>query len=831
MAMILAQTTGSTSWLSSVWSIFLLIIGFSLVIFVHELGHFLAAKWAKVRVEKFCIGFGKELFGFTRGDTRYGFNVLPLGGYVKMMGQEDFVVDKSGELKVKDDPNSFTNKSIGKRMVIISAGVIMNLLFAAVAFAIVVMVGRLEMPSVIGNVAENTPAERAGLQTGDRITKINGREIRTFGELSAAVMLSDPGETLELTVERDGKIVKPKPKVLPEFKENEQVRQIGIGTAMNLRVLTPSLRLDEAHLPDELQKYDEFSGLLVGGAVKAFKGLGPFARAVEVARGAPVEIVVRRPVEPDALTDEICLKSVPEIETTEARVHVRALWVPLAYERQPSLSGSLLGLMPRLTVLIPTPGKSFEKAGAQTGDVIVKIGSHSYPTLDELKEVIEESADTEVLIDVRRTRAANHGLSAWTVEFCVVNRETLIVTALQNPAAALEKAAELAESAGLPEAEQDKLLAMLKDAGDGPGWRRWLENVDVHRLDPIMPKHPFSLFGMLGLAEKAPPPVDALLVSWDEDHLVVSQTKENLGDRLSPAKAAGIPDGAVILTADGQPVRQWYELSNIFQANAGRTIALTYRVADEVHTTAMAIPSCLTATLNLPTGARIVKIDGKTSYPIKVGDEDKDETEDISLPDWRATEGLLKASIGKTVQVEYVTYEGERHTASYAVTAENTDPWLHRVRFAPSFGCYPLRERHPIHNPIVAVGVGFRQAYDATMQTIQSIRHMIFTRQVGVSKVSGPVGIVRMGSRFADSGLLNLLWFLAVISANLAVINFLPLPIVDGGLFLFLIMEKLRGEPVSIKTQIATQLIGIALIATVFLLITYQDIKNWILGA
>ncbi len=71
---------------ANLWSILLLVAGFSLVIFVHELGHFLAAKWAKVRVERFAIGFGKELFGFTHGETRYSFNILPLGGYVKMFG-------------------------------------------------------------------------------------------------------------------------------------------------------------------------------------------------------------------------------------------------------------------------------------------------------------------------------------------------------------------------------------------------------------------------------------------------------------------------------------------------------------------------------------------------------------------------------------------------------------------------------------------------------------------------------------------------------------------------------------------------------------------------
>src|SRR3989304_3475901 len=90
--------------LTSAWHWFLVFVGFSLVIFVHELGHFIAAKACGVRVDKFAIGFGREVFGWTRGETRYALNLLPLGGYVKMLGQEDFAVDKSGEIQVKDDP-------------------------------------------------------------------------------------------------------------------------------------------------------------------------------------------------------------------------------------------------------------------------------------------------------------------------------------------------------------------------------------------------------------------------------------------------------------------------------------------------------------------------------------------------------------------------------------------------------------------------------------------------------------------------------------------------------------------------------------------------------
>jgi len=143
------------------------LIGFSIVILFHELGHFSMAKLCGVRVDKLAIGFGKEVVGFTRGETRYGLNILPLGGYVKMLGQEDFSLDKEKEWTAASDPRSFTAQSVGRRALIVSAGVIMNLVFAALAFMIVFMVGMEALPAKVGYVVPDSPAERYGLQTGD----------------------------------------------------------------------------------------------------------------------------------------------------------------------------------------------------------------------------------------------------------------------------------------------------------------------------------------------------------------------------------------------------------------------------------------------------------------------------------------------------------------------------------------------------------------------------------------------------------------------------------------------------------------------------------------
>src|SRR4051794_40159481 len=166
-------------------NILLLIFGFGFVIFWHELGHFIAAKWAGVRVEQFAVGFGQALiswrkgFGFrwgssakeyeqmvqasregvqkrditSIGETEYRLNWIPLGGYVKMLGQDDLNPNASS-----DDPHAYNRKSIGKRMVIVSAGVIMNVILAGIGFFALFLIGFDVPPPVVGSVMPNSPA-------------------------------------------------------------------------------------------------------------------------------------------------------------------------------------------------------------------------------------------------------------------------------------------------------------------------------------------------------------------------------------------------------------------------------------------------------------------------------------------------------------------------------------------------------------------------------------------------------------------------------------------------------------------------------------------------
>jgi regulator of sigma E protease len=179
--------------------IFLLVLGI-LVIF-HEFGHFIFAKRFGVRVSDFAVGFGPTLWSVKRGDTTYRLNLLPLGGYCKMVG-EDEADDHSA------DPGNFQHKPLWQRFVIIVAGPVFNLLLAAVAFTFIAVA--IGMPGPRTNIVEivqpNTPAAHAGFRPGDQIELLNGRAFASGDEIVDYIH-ARPNETIDVGLLRDGEIV------------------------------------------------------------------------------------------------------------------------------------------------------------------------------------------------------------------------------------------------------------------------------------------------------------------------------------------------------------------------------------------------------------------------------------------------------------------------------------------------------------------------------------------------------------------------------------------------------------------------------------------------
>ncbi len=176
---------------STLWTI----LGIGLVIFVHELGHFLCAKKVGVRVEVFSLGFGPRLWGFERGGTDYRLSAVPVGGYVKMAG------DQPGEGAGAAD--ELGSRSVAERALIYSGGVIMNVIFALVVFPVIFAIGVPMVKPAVGAVEPGGPAWLAGLERNDEILEINGREVLGFSDVVLETALGDPDDTSFL-IRRDG---------------------------------------------------------------------------------------------------------------------------------------------------------------------------------------------------------------------------------------------------------------------------------------------------------------------------------------------------------------------------------------------------------------------------------------------------------------------------------------------------------------------------------------------------------------------------------------------------------------------------------------------------
>ncbi len=159
------------------------IVVLGILIFVHELGHFLVAKWMGVCVQKFSLGFGPRIWGFTRGDTEYRLSLIPLGGYVKMLGE-----DPDDEVTEEQLSRSFSSQPVGRRMGIVFAGPLSNFLLAVVIFACIYSFSGIpELTPDVGTVSAGSPAESAGIQAGDRVLAIDGTPIKTWEELSETI--------------------------------------------------------------------------------------------------------------------------------------------------------------------------------------------------------------------------------------------------------------------------------------------------------------------------------------------------------------------------------------------------------------------------------------------------------------------------------------------------------------------------------------------------------------------------------------------------------------------------------------------------------------------
>jgi regulator of sigma E protease len=258
------------------------VLGF--MILIHEFGHYAVAKWLGVRVEQFAIGFGKRLIGFRKGETDYRINAIPLGGYVKMSGENP--MDQR-----TDDPREFLNHSRWHRFLIAIAGPAMNILLAVILLTTVYMVhyeypAVYDQPPVIGWVIKDTAAAKAGLEPGDRITRIDGIQNPTWEQVELKEALS-PGQQLDVQVDRDGKTLDKT--VVPEATGVDQIGFAGWTPKEQNVVITDLVE----GMPAEKAGLKEGDKILTMDG-KPVPALAFMIEALKVSKDKPITLTVLR---------------------------------------------------------------------------------------------------------------------------------------------------------------------------------------------------------------------------------------------------------------------------------------------------------------------------------------------------------------------------------------------------------------------------------------------------------------------------------------------------------------------------------------------------------
>lgn len=332
-------------------AIFAFVLLLGILIFIHELGHFMVAKWCGVRVEVFSLGFGKKIFSFKRGATTYAISLIPLGGYVKMFGDE-----LNSDISDEEKKFSFTHKPVFQRIAIVLAGPLMNFFFAIVLFSVVAGLGEEVRSPIIGDISPNSKAYAVGLRPGDQVLSLAGRPITTWDEFQKGLS-QRIGQSVKAELKRTGFDGPIEAEITPESRANPNI--------LSLDSLIGDV--------DGLTFFSKAPILGIRGGTRAEKaGLKTGDRIVKVNN---VDVHHFRDLDPMLLPHQgsdvtLTIERDPDLDGKDPET------VPLVVNFNSFSSVAVLGVeSSELYLYKIIPGSPAEKAGLRTGDRILAVGS------------------------------------------------------------------------------------------------------------------------------------------------------------------------------------------------------------------------------------------------------------------------------------------------------------------------------------------------------------------------------------------------------------------------------------------------------------------------
>jgi len=405
-------------------NILLTMIGFGSVVLVHEFGHFIVAKLSDIKVEAFSIFMPPTLFGvqrtengfkfrilpklfskkgdesgddslsFTIGgkckasETEYRLGLIPFGGFVKMLGQED-----TGPVKTSDDPRSFANKPAGTRAAVLTAGVVFNVISAVIIFMTVFLVGINLTPAVVGGVIPDSPAARAGLEAGDEIIEVAGKkDDLDFSNIGIAAALSGRDEKVPLRVRhKDGS--EEDLALVAEQLPGEPLKAFGIFLPMSLTIG----RLSEEDANDLYSK----TGLLSGDRIKSVDGR-------EVQSPWELEEVIQNSLVPAVTLVAERIGDLGEVESVKSQIKLDWRITNKEDIESESELSHIYSMVPRMRIIKVSEehaSKADDEVSLRPDDVILAIGDVENPTYMQMREVVEKHEDKELPVKVLRTNA------------------------------------------------------------------------------------------------------------------------------------------------------------------------------------------------------------------------------------------------------------------------------------------------------------------------------------------------------------------------------------------------------------------------------------------